>query len=272
MTRQSHHADSDRATIRIGVRVVICVAMAIVQAGCKSTPRAAELDQAVGDYQAKRYAMAQKRAVRVQRSLRGPRGGDAAYLAGLCAYQLGDLGQAEQWLTTAARSSHRLTVGKAKAALGLVLMDQHRPHEAAGRLKEAAGILVGVDARLAAYHAAMAYQQAGDEASADRWFKVAGGDAGIDATDAASRPILFTLQAGAFRHRRHAERVAGDVSRVAMHYGLSAARIVPSRDQRGQTLYLVQFGRFRSRSAAAAARSDLGKLQYIVALLTTPNS
>ncbi len=259
--------------IRICVRVVICVGLAIGQAACKSTPRTAELDQALSDYQAKRYAMAQKRAARVQRSLRGAPGGDAAYLAGLCAYQLGDLGQAEQWLTTASRSSHPPTVGKAKAALGLVLMDQHRPREAAGRLKEAAGVLAGEDARLAAYHAAMAYQQAGEEASADRWFKVAGGDAGTAGTDTASRPILFfTLQAGAFRHRRHAERIAGDVSAIAMHHGLSAARIVPSRDQRGQTLYLVQFGRFRSRSAAAAARSDLGELQYIVALLTTPNS
>ena len=256
--------------------VLLCTLIALPVGGCKSAPATGSLNSALVDYQAKRYRMAQQRAAVISRQSRGLIRDQAAYLAGLSAYRLGDLYQAQRQLTTAAESPDRATAGKAKAVLGLVRSDQHRPREAAALLAEASEALTGEDSRQAAYQASMAYQLAGDETAADTWQRIA------NAAQARGQQVLamstggsagrFSLQAGAFRQRKHADNAARNVAQIAQQHGLGGIRIIESRDERGRILYLVQFGQFQTRSAASNARRLVGRLEVIVAPSTGPTS
>ncbi len=82
----------------------------------------------------------------------------------------------------------------------------------------------------------------------------------------------FSLQAGAFRQRKHADKAARNVAQVVQQHGLGGIRIIESRDDRGRILYLVQFGAFQTRSAASNARRLVGRLEVIVAPSIGPTS
>ena len=200
----------------------------------------------------------------------------AAYLAGLSAYQLGDMYGAQQQLTTAVESSDRTTAGKAKAVLGLVRVDQHRPGDAGVLLAEASEALTGEDSRQAAYQASRAYQEAGDETSARVWQRIADGGQTpgqqVLAMSSRANAGRFSLQAGAFRQRKHADDAARKVAQVVQQHGLGGIRIIESLDERGRILYLVQFGEFQTRSAASDARRLVGRLEVIVAPSIGPTS
>ena len=147
---------------------------------------------------------------------------------------------------------------------------QPQPQDAAELFKAAAGALGDEDARQAAHYAALAYEQAGDPVAAETWAAVSAGLArrgrasghrtGLGEPAGAG----FVLQVGAFRDRDRARRAAGDAAVLTRRHGHGPVRIVPSAEARGRPLYLVQFGRFPTRSAAANARAQLGRLQYIV--------
>ncbi|MHC4414458.1 MAG: tetratricopeptide repeat protein [Planctomycetota bacterium] len=260
--RQLPDTRGGRATRR-GLRPLVRAAWLGLLAGCASAPRAGDLERAVGDYRAARYEQAQQQAAEIEQATSGVLRDQATYLAGLCAYRMDDHDEARRRLAGVARSEDPVTAGNARAVLGLLLLEQQRYPEAAARLAEAYSALAGEDARHAAYHAARAYRAAGDEASAARWLEIARG--GRRRLAVPERAGAFTLQVGAFRQRRYAERAASDAAGVAERHGLTPVQIVPEGDERGRTLYLVQFGRFDSRAAAAAARSRLGELQFIVA-------
>lgn len=218
----------------------------VLAAGCKSAGGPGSLEQALADYRAGAYLRAQEQAIQISRTAHGVRADEAAYLAGLCAYQRSDATGAREWLGRAARSRDPLTAGRSAAVLGLALERAGEDRQAAALFAEAARKLDGDDARLAAIHADRAYEAAGivdDEAPG------------------------FTLQVGAFQERGRAEDAAGQADEMARQLGLDPARIVPSTDQRGRVLYLVQFGRFATRHEAAAVRGRLGQLQFIVASL-----
>jgi hypothetical protein len=242
------------------------LAMPLVAAGCatssSSTTATADLNRALEEYPAGRYDLALATAAAVQDRASGDRARDAAYVRGLAAYRLGDLDEAGQRLRAAAGSPSPSTAGRAEAVLGLVRWGQDRPQEAAAHFAAASRALTGDDARQAARHAARAYRRAGDEAAAEAWLRIAEGRA--RRPDAAAG---FTLQAGAFRERPRAENAAADAAVLAEAHGLSPVRIVPRRADRNGVLYVVQLGRFESRTAAASARQRLGRLHYIVAAL-----
>jgi tetratricopeptide (TPR) repeat protein len=242
-------------------------------AGCSatssSTTASADLNRALLDYEAGHYATALQQAAAVQDRSLGVRNGEAAYLGGLAAYRLGDLDDARDRLDTAARATSPAIAGKARAVLGLVLMDQGQPQEAATNFATAAQVLSGENSRQAARHAAKAYRRAGDDTAAEAWQRVAEGRRAPQAAIvAAGRSAGFTLQAGAFRERPRAERAALEAAAVVEGHGLAPVRIVPRQDEWGDVLYVVQVGRFDSRAAAANARQRIGRLQYIVATVT----
>jgi tetratricopeptide (TPR) repeat protein len=240
-------------------------------AGCAapstSTTAKADLNRALQDYHAGRYATALQEAAAVQESTAGVEQCDAAYVGGLAAYRLGDLAEAGARLTVAIDSASPPTAGRARAVMGLVLVDQGRPDEAAGHFAAASRVLDGDNARQAAFNAARAYDRTGDEAAAEAWLRVADGRSRWAITGSAPAAGNFTLQAGAFRRRPSAEEAAVEAAALAEDHGLSPVRIVPRHDERGEVLFLVQVGRFESRTAAMNARRRLGRLQYIVAAL-----
>lgn len=247
-----------------GAGVLCGVLLLFLAGGCETTGSSSGsggglMSRALSDYEAGRYETAAGGAEEAMQSASGPQREDAAYLAGLSAYRLGRTEDAEGRLLTAAGSSRPETAGKAKAMLGIIRLDQNRPREAVDLFEAASRTLTGSDGMRAAEHARIARQRAGiPETSDSRQYALA-------PSESASVAGLFALQVGAFRDADGADRAARSAQAIADRAGLGPVRIVPGADERGGRLYLVQFGRFASRSAAAAARSELGSLEYIVA-------
>lgn len=230
--------------------------------GCEATPSASSrLNLALDHYEAKRYQLAQQHAMEAMRSP-GTSATDrerAAYLAGLSAFRIGDMNEAELRLNGVLQSSDRILHASAQALLGQIKLDRNRPAEAATHFEAASRGLIGEDARQARRYAAIAHYEAGNLEAAERWYEPPN----------AAEPIPsrggFTLQVGAFQDQRRAEQAAAETADVARGHGIGPVTVKPSIDSRGRRLYLVQFGQFPTRQAAAQARSRLGRLDYIVA-------
>lgn len=257
---------TDVARQSYDARLPAAALAALLSAGCAGGRAASGgLDAALSRYEAGQYQQARRLAEEVRRQESRPDvRAKAAYLDGLCAYRLGDDAAAGDDLRIAAESGVAPTAGKARAVLGLVLLRADRPGEAAAQLAQASRALIGPDARQAAAHAALAYERAGDRSAARAWRRIAEADEQTMADAAGPGAGGFTLQAGAFRQRDHAARAARDATPIAQHHGLDPVNIVPMRDDHGEVMYLVQFGRFNSRTAATEARTKLGSLQIIV--------
>lgn len=255
--------------LRLAGRAAACLAIALLLTGC-GPQRSTSLNQAITAYNSHHYSSAHHHAVQAMRSATGREREQAAYLAGLSAYQMRNLDEAELRLVAATRSGDARTAGSAKAMLGQVRLDQRRPREAASLFEDAARQLTGHDAAEARRYAAIAHQQAGNTTAANQW--AAAGTSG--GTSSAGRHQtssgVFALQVGAFSDRERANQAANDASRLADSNGLGPVKIIPSSDRRGRPLYLVQFGSFSSRDSAARTRSHLGRLDYIVAPRATP--
>lgn len=186
--------------------------------------------------------------------------GRADYLAGLEAYDRGDTVRARLRLTAAVAELDGEDAAKARATLGLVELEQDRPASAAEAFALAWPALRGEDARQAALYAAAAHRQLGDDHTAAVWDRRA-----VTPQNQPRRHAAFTIQVGAFRERRRAERAAVDAAEVAEETGFGPVRIVTRSDRRGTALYIVQMGSFDTRTEAATARARVGNLQYIVA-------
>jgi septal ring-binding cell division protein DamX len=272
------------ALIRIGSCALL---VAFVSGGCASSPQMG-LRQATADFNAQRYSQSLQKAKQI--SERAPAGQreDAAYLAGLSAFQLGQMHDAERLFTVASGSSNGQTAANSKAMLGQIRLDQRRPKEAIPLLTDASRTLEGSDAQKAAYSAAIAYQQSGDTASARKWLAIAEGNSAAATPEPApvsksasggssaslyhrpaSQPnagVGFTLQVGAFNDKKRAMKAAQEASALAKRDGLGTVQILQRKDDRGRAMYVVQFGAFSTRESAAAAKTRLGRSQYIVAV------
>jgi septal ring-binding cell division protein DamX len=256
----SFHAMSLRNRSLGSLLLLACVTATL--SACNSPQHNAGVNLALASYNAQHYDQAQTQATEAMTKLHTPQREEAAYLAGLSAYRLGRIDDAERHFMAACASPDTPTAAKAKAMLGEVRLDQHRPREAATLFSEAAPSFKGDDAKRCAASAAIAYQQSGDAASSKRWADAANGVTGAPSETNRSG---FTLQVGAFKEKNRAQRAAEEAQRLAKREGLGEVRIIPRRDERGQPMYLVQFGSFPTREAAAAARAKIGRLQYIVA-------
>ncbi len=243
-------------------RLLGCVAMAatLLIAGCESAPKArGRLDPAIAHYEAQRWDLAHERAMEVVRAP-GVSVDDreqAGYLAGLAAFRAGNHSEAELRLQPLTAANNRNLRASAQAVMGQIRLEQNRYVEAAGLFESAASGLDGHDAQQAHRFAAIAHEQSGNLRAAEA------------ARTAAERSGTvmrsgFTLQVGAFSERRRAERAAADAQSIATARGFGTVAVRPTFDSRGRALYLVQFGQFPTRQAAARAKEVIGRLEYIV--------
>jgi hypothetical protein len=276
-------------------------ALLLAGSGCAPKGQSGSMNTALSEYNAQHYDEAHDQAAAVMSKASGVPREKAAYVAGLSAYQAGNFEAAEQELTVAAGSSDAATAGDAKVMLGQLRLDQHRPREAATQFADASRLLEGEDARQAAWHAGLAYREARDEANAKRWLDTASSakfdqpaqpaegtsssrgrapsstalaspsappsqakNAVVMSADEQS-PVGFTLQVGAFNEKGRAKKAAEEAEDFARKQSLGRVRIIPRKDARGQPVYLVQVGWWVSRDEATAARTKVGKLEYIVA-------
>jgi tetratricopeptide (TPR) repeat protein len=271
---------------------ILLAVTCIAASGCAANPKGA-LDQAVVDFNQQRYTQAHQKAKAIADRPSSPNRHDAAYIAGMSAYQLGQIDEAERQLQTAINADNAETAARAKAVLGQIRLDQRRWRDAALLLTQAADTLSGEDRLRAAANASLAYQNLGDLDSARTWRAMASGRAPQNASpsspssssgDALPTVVTsapgggkagstgFTLQVGAFQEKKRAESAAKEALRVAQREGWGQARIIPRRDERGRPTYLVQIGAFPTRESAAAARARIGRLDYIVAVANSKAS
>ena len=244
-----------------------------MQSGCEATPATGRLDESLVRYNAGQYQEAYDGAMAALRGTAGEERAQANYLAGLSAFRLGRLNEAERLLLASAASSDPTLSGRSRAIIGLIRMEQDRPLVAAEEFKAAARLLDGNEAAEAAYRAGMAYQAAGDWSSARAQFTIAsarGGTGIARQAEAGIQQTGFTIQVGAYANRENAERAAAEHRPMAERHGLGAPRIVPRHDSRGQLLYIVQFGQFGTQAAAERELATLNNRRLIVARTVRP--
>jgi tetratricopeptide (TPR) repeat protein len=241
----------------------------MVVAGCSSGGGAARLEKALAAYETGYYLEAHDHAVAAQTGLHGAERDRAAYIAGVSAYQMRNIDEAERRLTAATASTDPEVAGRAKATLGLVRMEQGRSDDAAQLFKSAARLLPEPEASEAAYRAGVAHQESGDWSSARTQFTIASsrlrGEPLADAARDGMRETGFSLQVGAFVDLQNARRATAEYQSVAERERLGPVRMVTQADQRGRTLYIVQFGHFGTREAAERTLDRLGNSRLIVA-------
>lgn len=206
------------------------------------------------------YAGARQQAVAIARSATGIQRDQAAYVAGLSSYRLGDLKEARNWLTQASRSTDRKLAGDALAMLGVVYSELHEFGPAASALEQATRLLTGQDRANAHFYAGAAQQKLGHWTQARAHFDEAlrhSSDADFRARVSRQMAITgFTIQLGAFSNTANAQRAAQQYSRNAASLGLAPPRVVRSSDDPGVSL--VHLGAFRNYATAAAVRAQLG--------------
>lgn len=254
---------------RLPIAFTLCTGLllSVLLAGCNDKPQASSLlGQALQDYEAERYTLAHQRAVEVMNGAPTREREQATYLAGLSAYHYGDIDEAERHFATVIDSVDLRLAGGAQAMLGQIRLDQHRAGDAARLFESAYRKLNGEDGRQAARYAAIAHQQAGNSLAAQRWSDIGHGYASLES------PRGFALQVGAFREHRRAVSAARNAETISTINGHGPVHVVPTKDQRGRELYLVQFGRFETRNAASEARTRLGHLEFIVTPLASAMS
>lgn len=237
--------------------------------GCSNEQRSKDVNAALADYAAGNYQSAYDKASMLQVGAFGDDRAKAAYVAGICAFKLNRLADADSNLLIASGAEDKQIVGKAKATLGHVRMKQNRPQEAAAYFKEAAALLSGEESAKASYEAGVAYKAAGEMSTARSQLSIASNAPSAPAgVRADAREQLadtgFALQIGVFTDRANAQRAQREAQALATKHRLGEVRLVAAKDQRGRAVTIVQLGSFGSRQAAEQARRTIGKLEYVV--------
>lgn len=209
----------------------------------------------------------------VRRTARNPLLRDeAAYLAGLAAYRLGDAANAERLLTPLVNNPDDQLAANASATLGLLALSRNQLELAVERFQAAQKGLTGQDRAEAAYHAGLAHQRLGQAGQARTQFILA--RAASDDQDFLARvgaeleSTGFTLQLGAFSSVENAERFAASLADSPVTRRLGEPRIVAQEQADGGTLYLVRVGRFSSLQSAISTRDTLAIRPALVTPMT----
>lgn len=231
-------------------------------AGCSSTATP-DYSQA---YQQGRYQEAHAAAAAAARHSTGAERARAQLVQGMAAYAEEDYAEAMLRLAPLASSADDEIAGTAGATVGLIELDRGRYAQAAEALTRAAGRLDGDDAARARAHAARAYDLLGDKNAAARQRRLALGSASAPLeipSSVAHRDGAYAIQLGAFSNRARAAKLAEMSRPLARSHGLSDPRVLLGRTSGGAVLYLVQVGRFSTKSEAVRAQRGLNTTSVI---------
>ena len=230
--------------------------------GCSAEKANTSLDQLYRDYDRGHYAQTLATAAQIARTAREPSRHEAAYLAGLSAYRMQNRTSAARYLRIAQRSPDSAIAGDALAVLGLVRNEQGRHEQANRAFLAAADHLKGEDKTQAVFYAAAAQQKMGATASArsimDRAKRLTRNPGLRDRVGQKKTRDVWTIQTGAFSIESHARREVVRVNHRSTGTPWGEARVVPTTNNSGHRLLLVQIGRFSSYNRALMARSRLG--------------
>lgn len=273
------------ATGFIGIVVMSCP---LLLPACSSTEKAPEgssmnavkmvaspeLASAVEDYREGRYTQAFDAAKALARASSSPLREQAAWVAGLSAYQTNKFDDAELQFMASSRSQDQRLATDSKIMIGDVYVKQNRWSDAAQNYRDAAKTLSGEERSRVLGYADMASSNAAGRA---------GGQAGVTASStpgsgtgtakpsaggSSPSPVatrsVFALQAGAFQSEANARKRASELAGQSRQAGFGDPRVVRTRDPGGRDFWTVQLGQFDSRQSADAAKSKIASVALIV--------
>ena len=256
----------------IGATAVLAAATCVWSVGCSSSSMnisgrsvtSYSVSDATAYYDAGRYDQAFTAATEVYRSS-SPTSRtreEAAYIAGLSAFQLGRHREASSYLRPLTDHEDDTIAGNASATMGLIAEEANRQEEAVLHFTRAYDLLHGPDRAEAAHHAAEIYQALGRTSQARKYFLLA--RAGTD--DPGKREEIqsqidttgWTVQLGAFTNLNNALRRAREYDATAVANSVGPASVVEKRAPDGRMLYYVQVGSFFDHQLAERARLRIG--------------
>lgn len=258
--------ESRGRNVRRGLRarraaLLLAAAATVVWSGCQSArPQASE--EALARYEAQDYQNALRLARASHQRTAGAKRDEAAFIAGMSAYELKRYDEAAAWLRPVTRSADAAIAGRASATMGLIAASQGVYATAALDLMAAGRKLEGDEGARALLMAGDCYRLLGRLDAATSAYAAGKGKAQSAALKGtlASRQesTAYTVQFGAFSSYANATRALDRARMSAAAQGLPAPSIVSSTDVTGQTLYLVQVGKYETKDQAAAARVRMG--------------
>ena len=167
---------------------------------------------------------------------------EANYMIGLCEFQRNRLNSAKQWFEKSSQSQNREVRSKSNAMLGIIAESNGDPQAASIAFAAAANELVGRDKQRALSKTSPNTPQTAHAPSG-----------------------YFTLQFGAYRDKSNANTFIQSLNTTLDIAGLDNAWITEETDRLGRTMFLVQAGRFPSRTSASSRRKRGDLPQCIVA-------
>ncbi len=245
------------------------LALSLLSAGCESQPPSPALHAAYNAYHRGNYSESYGNAKAVADA--SIENGDAAYLAGLSAYQLKQSGEAERYLLQATRAANLKTSGDAHAMLGRIYAEQGRHERAVENYAIAASRLSGDERANALLFLAQSQQHLG------QWPQ-AGANLNL-ARQATQNPEVlqriaqqqavtgWTLQVGAYTTEINAQRAAQDLATKTSKMSVGSPRLVPAVDSGGKRLILVQVGTFTNQAGASAAKGRIAPHAAVVPMM-----
>ena len=128
----------------VGRSILRCVALiAVVNATACQSAQPDRLDGAISSYESKNWKQSLEQASVVQNETSGTVRDQAAFLAGLSAYQMGNYAEAQTRFQISEQSMDAETAGESKVMLGDVMVHQKRYGDAANYYDAAANKLSG---------------------------------------------------------------------------------------------------------------------------------
>ncbi len=246
----------------------------VLAAGCQAPPRES-LSAARTAFDAGDYERAYVYSSRVmQAGLLGPRH-EAAYMAGISAYRMNNLSEAQRLLDIAVKSTDRSIKGKSLAMLGLIHADRRQYAGASQKLTLAAKHLTGQDRANAYFYAAQAEQKLNRPANARTLLALAQRDNNNPALAHQINQQMgatgYTIQIGAFNDAEAARAAGEQVLIKSQRLRIGYPRVEHVQQDDGSTIHLLQIGRFSTFESAATQRLELGVNDAVIVPLTSGN-
>ena len=229
-------------------------------AGCGSSGPIASLADANSAYDRGDYEQAYAFASTIASAEPSLDSQEAAYVAGLAAWELDRTDKAVKYFKKAVDGLDHEMAADAGVMLGLAYSKQEKYDLAAESLLEAAPELTGEDRARAYFYAGVAQQKLGRWAYARDNFtlaRAASSDPAFrDEVDGQLAVTGYTLEIGSFSDGAAAQSAADNLTESAQELNLGEPRLLPNPTRPGQML--VHVGRFSTYDSAASFRERLG--------------
>ncbi len=244
----------------------------LTQVGCETTQtELPSLDQANARFASGDYSGAFSDARLIERGAQPPAQHQAAYLAGMSQWRLGQPEDAARWLEKATRTSDQGLRADANASLGLIYSELEQYALAADRLRAAAPYYEGQEQAQAYFYAGVALQKLDRRPEARTTLLLAR----AASPDPAFRQQVdnqiavtgYTLQFGAYLESTNAQERAEALAPRVIDARIGAPRLVSARDAQGRSVTLVQAGQFHSYRSAQQARDRIGDTSVFIVQL-----